>query len=105
MDFPERADAFVDVACQLLKQTGGIIHFYGFAAKPTAIEMVEQRLRSAVNSAGWQVRAILYSHKLRPIAPRRWQVIIDALIHPGLNVPAPMRGKSVFMDRADTGKG
>jgi tRNA G37 N-methylase Trm5 len=81
MDCPEHADAFVDVACQLLKTTGGIIHIYGFAADPTAIEVIEQRLRSAVTSAGWQVREILYSRKLRPIAPHRWQIVVDAFIH------------------------
>jgi tRNA (guanine37-N1)-methyltransferase len=80
MDLPEAADDFVDVACLLLKPTGGVIHFYGFAAEPTAIETIQQRLQTRVHQAGRQVHAILYARKIRPIAPRRWQIVIDACV-------------------------
>ena len=80
MDLPEHADDFIDVACRLLKPTGGIIHFYGFAADPSAVETVQQRLQTAVLNTGRHVHTFLYSRKIRPIAPRRWQVVLDASI-------------------------
>jgi tRNA (guanine37-N1)-methyltransferase len=80
MDLPEAADNFVDVACLLLKPTGGVIHFYGFAAEPSAIETAQQRLQTCVHHAGRQVQAIQYNRKIRLIAPRRWQIVIDARI-------------------------
>ena len=80
MDLPERAIDFVDAACHLLKAKGGIIHFYGFASEPFAIKTTEQRLQTAVNQAGRRVYVSLYRHKLRQIAPHRWQIVIDARI-------------------------
>ena len=80
MDLPEHADDFIDVACRLLQSTGGIIHFYGFAADPGAVETVQQRLQTAVLNAGRRVHTFRYSRKIRPIAPRRWQVVLDASI-------------------------
>lgn len=80
MDLPEHADDFIDVACRLLKPTGGVIHFYGFAAAPSAVETIQQRLRTAVLNAGRSVHTFLHSRKIRPIAPRRWQVALDASI-------------------------
>jgi tRNA (guanine37-N1)-methyltransferase len=80
MDLPEHAEDFIDTACLLLKPTGGIIHFYGFAADPNAVETVQQRLQTSVLNTGRHVHTILYSHKIRPIAPRRWQVVLDAHI-------------------------
>lgn len=81
MDLPEHADDFLDVACQLLKPTGGILHFYGFASEPTAIGLTKQRLQTRVHHAGRAAHTILFERKIRPIAPRRWQIVIDARIH------------------------
>lgn len=81
MDLPERADDFLDVTCSLLKPTGGFIHFYGFASEPDAIESIQQHLLTSVLNAGRHIHAFLYSRKIRPIAPRRWQVVVDASIH------------------------
>jgi tRNA (guanine37-N1)-methyltransferase len=80
MDLPEHAEDFIDAACLLLKPTGGIIHFYGFAADPNAVDTIQQRLQTSVLNTGRHVHTILYSHKIRPIAPRRWQVVLDAHI-------------------------
>ena len=80
MDLPEHADTFVDVACMLLKPSGGIIHFYGFAAEPTAIETLQHRLQTSVRNTGRQVHTFSQSRKIRPIAPRRWHVVLDAHI-------------------------
>lgn len=80
MDLPEHAADFVDTACLLLKSSGGIIHFYGFAAEPVAVETIQCRLRTAVINAGRRIHEILYHRKIRPIAPRRWQVVLDAYI-------------------------
>jgi tRNA (guanine37-N1)-methyltransferase len=81
MDLPENAEDFIDVVCLLLKPAGGIIHFYGFAADPDPVETLQQRLRQVILEAGRRVHTVLYSRKIRPIAPRRWHVVLDAVIY------------------------
>jgi tRNA (guanine37-N1)-methyltransferase len=80
VDLPEQASAFIDVACRLLKLRGGILHYYCFQSEPAALETAAERLREAVANAKRGLQAVVYKRRLRPIAPRRWQIVLDAAI-------------------------
>jgi len=80
LDLPEKAAAFIDVACRLLKARGGVLHYYCFQSEPAAVATATKRLRDAVADAKRQLQAVRYQRQLRQIAPRRWQVVVDAVI-------------------------
>lgn len=80
MNLPERALEFVDAACEALKPTGGIVHFYGFVNVSDSLENVKRRFINAVNGSGREVEKILFSRFVRATAPYKWQVVLDAKI-------------------------
>jgi tRNA G37 N-methylase Trm5 len=80
MNLPEKSVEFVDVACKSLKSEGGIIHFYSFDEGSNAIERVKVKFREAVLNTGRRLREFSFARLVRPIAPHKWQVVVDALI-------------------------
>ncbi|MBE3117114.1 class I SAM-dependent methyltransferase family protein [Candidatus Bathyarchaeota archaeon] len=80
MNLPETAIDFVDAACQTLKPSGGIIHFYGFIRQPDSIEELKLRFSNAVEKAGRKVVAFLYAKSIRETAPFESQVVLDTKI-------------------------
>jgi tRNA (guanine37-N1)-methyltransferase len=80
MNLPETANEFVDVACQSLKHSGGMVHFYGFIRQPDSIEDMKLRFSKAVEAAGRKVESFLYSKSIRETAPFESQVVLDAKI-------------------------
>jgi tRNA G37 N-methylase Trm5 len=80
MNLPESADKFIDVACQAIKSSGGIAHFYAFVRQPDTIEKLEARFTEAVNLAGRKVDCFVGSRNIRETAPFESQVVLDAKI-------------------------
>ena len=80
MNLPERAIEYVDVACEALKPSGGIMHYYAFTEASESISAVEVRLIEAVKKAHRKVEKILTSKMVRATAPYTWQVVVDAKI-------------------------
>ncbi len=80
MNLPESAIDFVDAACQALKPTGGIVHFYAFIRSPDSIEHLKERFSSAVEKSGRRVESFLYARSIRETAPYESQVVLDAKI-------------------------
>jgi len=80
MNLPERALEYVDSACEAIKPEGGVIHFYCFSGDADPIGDAEDKLRRAVAEAGRRFNRVISARKVREVAPRRWQVVIDALI-------------------------
>ena len=80
MNLPERAIAFVDAACNMIKPTGGIIHFYSFADASNTLEDIKLRLIEAVEKSGRKVEKLLSSRFVRATAPHEWQIVLDAQI-------------------------
>ena len=80
MNLPEKAFKYVDAACKAIKPKGGIIHYYRFADKPNPIEKIEKELRRALAKANRRLDYIVSARKVREVAPRKWQVVIDAKI-------------------------
>ncbi len=78
MNLPEKSFEYVDVACDAMKHSGGIVHFYCFA-KESSLENVQRQFGEAVIKSGKIVRTIS-SKIVRPIAPHEWQIVLDAKI-------------------------
>jgi tRNA (guanine37-N1)-methyltransferase len=80
MNLPEKAIEYVDVACEAIKQTGGIMHYYAFINASEHANAAEVRLVEAVEKANRKVDKILASKTVRATAPFMWQVVVDAEI-------------------------
>ena len=80
MNLPEKAIEYVDVACQVIKPNGGIMHYYEFTSTTYPLETVKTRLEEAVKQTNRKVEKILNSKIVRGVAPFKWQVVVDARI-------------------------
>ena len=81
MNLPEKAIEFVDAACEAIKPTGGIVHFYNFVDSSNTLENVKLHFIGAVEKSGRKVGKILFSRFVRATAPYEWQAVLDAKIH------------------------
>ena len=81
MNLPEKAMEFVDVACEAIKPSGGIVHFYSFVDASNPLEDVKLDFIGAVEKSGRKVEKILFSRFVRATAPYEWQAVLDAKIH------------------------
>ncbi len=80
MNLPEKAIEFVDAACEALKPTGGIVHFYSFIDASNSLENMKLRFTEAVEKCGRRVEKILFSKLVRATAPYEWQAVLDTKI-------------------------
>jgi tRNA (guanine37-N1)-methyltransferase len=81
MNLPEKAIEFADAACEAIKPSGGIVHFYSFVDSSNTIEDVKTRFIDAIEKSGRKVEKILFSKFVRATAPYGWQAVLDAKIH------------------------
>ena len=78
MNLPERAFEYVAAACEALKPSGGIIHYYEFAGGDNPIKKVEAKIKKIVEErAGRKVSKVLAGRLVREAAPYTWQVALD----------------------------
>jgi tRNA (guanine37-N1)-methyltransferase len=80
MNLPEKAIEYVDVACEAVKPTGGIMHYYEFTNATNPETTAEVRLAEAVEKANRRVAKVLTSKTVRATAPYTWQVVVDAKV-------------------------
>ena len=80
MNLPGYAIQFVDVACKVLKQEEGIIHFFEFAGGDNPEETVIEDITREVENAGRKIKKIFEIKKVRMSAPKQWQMVADVLI-------------------------
>lgn len=80
MNLPGEAENFIDVACQAIKPEGGIIHYYTFSPTPNIKDETIKTLNRVVESNSRKLIKILTHRKVRPSAPREWQIVIDVQI-------------------------
>jgi tRNA (guanine37-N1)-methyltransferase len=80
MNLPESTVDFVDAACEALKSTGGIVHFYSFVDSIDSLEDVQRRFARKVEEYGRKVEVVLFSRFVRGTAPYEWQIVLDAKI-------------------------
>lgn len=80
MNLPESAVKYVDVACNSLKSTGGIMHYYEFDDTSEPMETAKARLDEAVKKTGRHIKKVRQARIVRGIAPFTYQVVVDAEI-------------------------
>lgn len=80
MNLPEKAIAFVDVACRALNSDGGTIHFYSFVNASEPAEASKLRFTEAVERARRKVAEVPFSRMVRETAPYQWQEVMDTSI-------------------------
>jgi tRNA (guanine37-N1)-methyltransferase len=80
MNLPETAINFVDTACQALKPSGGIIHFYSFIRKPNTLDDLKTHFTHLIEQQGKKLDAFQHIKKVRETAPYEQQIVIDAKI-------------------------
>jgi tRNA (guanine37-N1)-methyltransferase len=80
MNLPETAIDFVDAACNALKPSGGVVHFYGFVRQPDTIEDLQQQFSYLVEKNGRVLDGFVCSRSIRETAPFESQIVLDAKI-------------------------
>ena len=80
MNLPSSSLDYLDVAVSLLKKGGGTVHIYLFAKEEpiqSAKEMFNSRVSGLVKGC-----EIVSVRVVKPVAPKEWQVVIDARLTP-----------------------
>ena len=70
MNLPEKSVNYIDVACFLLKESGGILHYYLFNEKSSRIEHTIQNLKMKFNEEKYYIAEILSSRKVKGYSPK-----------------------------------
>jgi len=80
MNLPENSIQYLDVACFLMKESGGIIHFYQFSEKPNPVEKSLKDLEKELKSLNWQIDSIDNSKIVKHYSPKSELVVVDLKI-------------------------
>ncbi|MCK5182837.1 MAG: class I SAM-dependent methyltransferase family protein, partial [Candidatus Heimdallarchaeota archaeon] len=78
MNLPGYAIEYIDVACNVLKKSGGIIHFFEFVKDEHPEEIIVADLSREIQKNNREVKEILQVKRVRMSAPRQWQMVVDA---------------------------
>lgn len=79
MDNPSNARAFLRAACDALKQTGGVVHYYEFRPEGDLMDRVLEDFYENVERFGRSVKSSNV-RVVREVAPRIYHVVVDASI-------------------------
>ncbi|MFX0000714.1 MAG: class I SAM-dependent methyltransferase family protein [Candidatus Hermodarchaeota archaeon] len=80
MNLPEDSIKFIDVACFLMKKSGGILHFYQFSEKPNPIEKTFKNLEVELTHFNWEIESIIDSKIVKHYSPKSELVVVDLKI-------------------------
>jgi len=86
MNLPQKTLKFIDVACFLMRVSGGILHNYQFVNNQNSIELAIKNLNLALEKSFWVIEKIIDYRIVRPFSPRLNLVVVDSVIRP-LNYP------------------
>lgn len=82
MNLPQKTLKFIDVACFLMKLSGGILHNYQIVNSQNSIEIAIKSLCLALERSFWTVEKIIDYRIVRAYSPRLNFVVVDSLIRP-----------------------
>lgn len=80
MNLPTQAYEYLDAACQALRREGGVIHYYEFTEEAFNLEAPKERLSKRLQELGRRVLGITYAGRVKQVAPRNWQIVIDVAV-------------------------
>ncbi len=75
MNLPKFADRFLREAMMSVKP-GGVVHYYGFGPEETLFSEHEAKIKAIAREMGFKVE-FLDERKVRPYAPRQFNIAID----------------------------
>ena len=81
MNLPECSLEFLDVACFLLKKSGGIIHNYQFSEKPNPIKKAIDKLEAKLEENHYYIDHILNSKIVKNFSPKSDLVVVDLQVN------------------------
>ncbi len=77
MNLPEDSIKFTDLACFLMKDSGGILHFYHFSEKPTPTEKTLKNLEKELTRLNWEIESVVNSKIVKHYSPKSELVVFD----------------------------
>ncbi len=77
MNLPESSIEFLDVACFLIKKSGGIIHNYQFCAKPDPIDLAIKNITNSLTDYKFEIKEIISAKKVKSYSPNSDLISID----------------------------
>jgi tRNA (guanine37-N1)-methyltransferase len=80
MNFPENSIKYLNVACYLMKKSGGILHNYQISTKPNSIKNAINKLDDNLRKNNWFIGQIITSKVVKPFSPKSDLVVIDLII-------------------------
>ena len=81
MNHPSASKDFIGDACDALRPSGGIIHYYAFVGEDWE-EDSRREVESGVQASGYTLQQVLGIHRVREVAPMKWQVSVDLRVVP-----------------------
>src|SRR6266699_2572370 len=81
MNHPSASKDFIKEACNALQSSGGVIHYYTFAGENWEADS-RHEIEDKVKASGYVAEQILGIHRVREVAPVRWQVAVDLKVVP-----------------------
>jgi len=82
MNLPEKSLEFLDVACFLINESGGIIHNYQFCPKPNPAEIAVERFTEALTHYKYQIENIIHINTVKSYSPTSDLISLDIKIIP-----------------------
>ncbi|MFX1427109.1 MAG: class I SAM-dependent methyltransferase family protein [Promethearchaeota archaeon] len=77
MNLPEKSIDFIDVACFLMRKSGGVLHFYKISDKPDPENRTVKLLKKMLNKFEWDIDKVLDSKIVKSYSPKADLVAID----------------------------
>src|SRR5437879_10990459 len=81
MNHPSASKDFLKEACDALQPSGGVINYYTFAGENWE-EDSRHEIEDKVKASGYVAERVLGIHRVREVAPMRWQVAVDLKVVP-----------------------
>ncbi|MFX1277441.1 MAG: class I SAM-dependent methyltransferase family protein [Promethearchaeota archaeon] len=81
MNLPEKSLEFLDVACFLLKKSGGIMYIYQISEKPNPIERAIKKVEKKLKKIGYRADEILNSKIVKHFSPKSELVVVDLIVN------------------------
>ena len=77
MNLPEKAINYINVASFLMKETGGILHYYQFTEKPDVIEKTIENVKTTLSKFNYSIDKVFNSKIVKHFSPKAELVAID----------------------------
>jgi tRNA (guanine37-N1)-methyltransferase len=81
MNHPSASKDFIKAACDALRPTGGVIHYYTFAGSNWETDS-RNEIEHGVEASGCVAERVFGIHRVREVAPTKWQVAVDLRVVP-----------------------